>query len=417
MRRLILVMLLAAPPVFAEEVEKPVEDRLEELEQAHRILERKLELANEQAAEAKKKGATVVGGPGKGFTVTTNDNRFGMTVRARAQIRDTIGIDNKNAVTNEINVKTLRLWFQGHVLVPELKYNIQLALGTNDFENGNPSPIFDAFVEYTKLRDLNIRVGQYFVPFDRARTIREFALQFVDRQQVVQEFTLDRDVGIMFSSQDLFGTKGRLAYNLFVGGGDGRNRFGAQSIGFIYILRLALKPWGAFDDDVEGDLARIRKPRMAIGLAGGYNHGTNRQKSTFGNTLQAGGIDYGHAAADLVLKHSGFYLLAEVVYRQALQDQIGAEYSRSGWGWFVQASQMVHPLVEIVARYDQIYAIGDTDPTLIKLVQDAGQQAGAGFNVYLNGHQFKIQTDYFYVFGYDPDKGRHQIRVQLDATF
>jgi len=280
----LMVVVLVTSPALADELE----DRLEQLEQAHRILERKLELANEAAAEAKKKGATVAGGPGKGFTVTTNDNKFGMTVRARAQIRDTIGIDNKNNVTNEINVKTLRLWFQGHVLVPELKYNIQLALGTNDFEAGNASPIFDAFVEYTRLRDLNIRVGQFFVPFDRARTIREFALQFVDRQQVVQEFTLDRDVGIMFSSQDLFGTKGRLAYNLFVGGGDGRNRFGAQSIGFIYILRLALKPWGAFDDDVEGDLARVRKPRLAIGVAGGYNHGTNRQKSTFGNTLQAG---------------------------------------------------------------------------------------------------------------------------------
>jgi hypothetical protein len=428
MNRLLVgaVLTLASPGWSQEAVPppapNPLEERLIELERSHRALERKLEIANRIAEETSRtKGVTVTAAPGKGFSIITGDNRFGMTVRARAQVRDTVGVDNKNAGTNEINIKTARLWIQGHVLVPELLYMIQLAFGGNDFEAGNASPVFDAFIEYNRLRDLNVRVGQYFVPFDRARTIKEFALQFVDRQQPVQEFTLDRDVGIMFSSQNLFGSRGILAYNLFVGGGDGKNRFGAQSIGFLYILRLAVRPWGAFDDDMEGDLLRLKRPRLAIAFAGAYNHGTNRQKSTFGNTLQGGGLDYGHAAADLVFKHSGFSLLAEVVYRQALQDYVGPdtarEYSRSGWGWFVQAGMMVHRLVEIVARYDQIYAFDGTDPTLIKTVQDAGQQAGAGFNIYLNGHQFKIQSDYFYTFGYDADKGRHQVRVQLDATF
>jgi hypothetical protein len=428
MHRLVVaaVLTLASQGWSQEEVSpptaNPVEERLLELERSHRALEKRLEVANRVAEENRKtKGVSVSAAPGKGFSIVTGDSRFGMTVRARAQIRDTVSIDNKNTVTNEINVKTARLWIHGHVLVPELLYMIQLALGSNDFENGNPSPIFDAFIEYNRLRDLNIRVGQYFVPFDRARTIKEFALQLVDRQQPVQEFTLDRDVGIMLSSQDLFGSRGILAYHLFLGGGEGRNRFGAQSIGFLYILRLVVRPWGAFDDDMEGDLLRLKRPRLAFGIAGAYNHGTNRQKSTFGNTLMGGGLDYAHTAADLVFKHSGFSLLAEVVYRQALQDYVGPdsarEYARNGWGWFVQAGMMLHRLVEIVARYDQIYAFEGTDPALIKTVQDAGQQAGAGFNVYLNGHQFKIQGDYFYTFGYDADKGRHQVRLQLDATF
>ncbi len=389
------------------------EERLEELEQTQRILERKLELADEAAEESRKKGATVTAAPGRGLTVTTNDNKFSIGLRARAQIRDTIVIDNKNTVTNEINVKTLRLVVSGHMLTPDLKYFVQLALGPGDFETGNSSPILDAFVEYTRLRDLNVRFGQFFVPFDRARTIREYALGFVDRQQPVQEFSLDRDIGIQFSSQDLFGSRGILSYALFLGGGDGKNRIGAQSIGFLYALRLAIKPWGQFDDDIEGDLQRLKRPRLAIGVAGAYNHGTNRQKSTLGNTVNIG-LDYGHLAADLVFKHSGFYFLGEIIYRQAQHD---SPDSRSGWGWFVQAGQMVHSRVEIVARYDQIYGFDGNDPTLAKLVSDSSQQAGAGLNVYLNGHAFKIQTDYFYIFGYDPDKGRHQVRVQLDASF
>jgi hypothetical protein len=421
----LLWLVLCLHGVAAAQGDDPisVEERLERLEKANRALEEKLEQAQKvsAAAEAERKankGATVSAAPGRGFNVTTADNRFSMTVRARAQIRDTIGIDNANNVTNEIAARAARVWFQGHILVPELAYNIQLGLSANDIQVvGNGSPLLDAFIEYNKLRDLNVRIGQYFVPFDRARTIRELALQFVDRQQPIQELTLDRDIGIMFSSQNLFGSRGILAYHLFIGGGEGRNAFGTQSIGFLYVLRLVVRPWGAFDDDMEGDLARLRRPRMAIGLAGAYNQGTNRQKSTFGTILQGGGIDYGHAAADLAFKYGGFSLLAEVVYRQALQDRIGTEYSRSGWGWFVQAGQMVHRWVEIVARYDQMYAFDGTDPAFIKLVQDQGQSAVAGFNVYLNGHQLKIQTGYSYVFGYDPDKGRHLIQLQLDATF
>src|SRR5690606_12512344 len=122
----------------------------------------------------------VVAAPGKGLTVTSADRRFQVTFRSRVQLRETLA-HGAAGTTNEVQVRTLRFVTQGYLLVPELKYLIQLAFGANDFENGNASPIFDAFVEYVRLRDLNVRVGQYFVPLDRARTIREFALQFVDR--------------------------------------------------------------------------------------------------------------------------------------------------------------------------------------------------------------------------------------------
>lgn len=68
----------------------------------------------------------VSGGPGKGFTVATTDDRFAATVRARAQIREPLTA--APALTNELNVKTLRLYLQGHVLSPQLKYLVQLAL-------------------------------------------------------------------------------------------------------------------------------------------------------------------------------------------------------------------------------------------------------------------------------------------------
>lgn len=121
---------------------------------------------------------TVTAAPGEGFTVKSDDGKFSSTIKARVQLRETYSHVNRTD-TNEPQVRTVRLGIAGNVLAPDVKYLIQLAFGGGDFDSANPSPLFDAYVEYTALRDLNIRIGQFFVPFDRARAVREFALQFV----------------------------------------------------------------------------------------------------------------------------------------------------------------------------------------------------------------------------------------------
>jgi hypothetical protein len=372
--------------------------------------------------------ATFTGAPGRGITVATEDGRLSLNLRGRIQVRDTASFQPR-PTTNELNVKTVRLVFSGHTLTPDVRYNLQLALGGNDFEAGSSSPIFDAWVEYTGLRDLNVRVGQFFVPFDRARTIREFALQLVDRPQVIGELTLDRDVGLSFSSADLLGQGGRLAYNLGVFGGEGRSRFGGTRQGLLYVGRLALRPFGAFDDDVEGDLQRLDRPRLALGVAGAYNQRTTRQRSTTGSALALGGVDYGHAAADAVFKYAGLSVLAEAVWRGSptafREGEAGGaaggapvrEWTRSGWGYVLQAGYMVTGAVEVVGRWDQLRAGGETDPALLRLAHQQGREVGAGANVYLNGHALKLQGDWAFLFGRDPTQGRHAVRLQLDASF
>ncbi len=366
--------------------------------------------------------------PGKGLTLTVGGDRFSLSLRSRAQVRDTIVAQDGKPTTNEINVKTVRLWLQGYALTRDLQYGLQLAFGGGDFEAGSSSPVFDAFVEYTRLRDLNLKVGQFYVPFDRARTIREFGLQLVDRPQMVTELSLDRDVGIALSSSNLGGFHGIFGYHLGFFGGEGKNRFGGAGVGFLYTARFVIRPFGPFDDDLEGDLSREKRLRLAIGFAGAYNQSTNRQRSTTGNTLTLGTVDYAHAEADLVLKYAGFSLLAEVLYRKSRQGSLSGttngldtrEWSRSALGWMVQAGMMLHKKVELAARYDELHAIrGDfgTDPTLLALVATTGKELGAGINVYLNGHAFKIQADYQYQFGDSVRGGKHSPRIQLDASF
>ena len=86
-------------------------------------------------------------------------------------------------------------------------------------------------------------------------------------------------------------------------------------------------------------------------------------------------------------------------------------------GFLVQAGMMVCNKVEIAARYDDIRSIGQTDPTLVTLARTTGKEIDAGVNLYLNGHAFKIQSDYVYLFGNELEHGRHAVRVQLDASF
>jgi phosphate-selective porin OprO and OprP len=373
--------------------------------------------------------ASLVLAPGKGLTATSGDKRLQVNLRSRVQLRSSLLHDDERS-TLDTQVKTLRLVVAGYALVPELKYLIQFAFGAGDFDANNSSPVFDAFVEYTAIRDLNVRVGQFFVPFDRARTIREFALQFVDRQGVVRELTLDRDVGIMFSSQDLFGLGGRLGYNVFVGGGDGRNRVpdtknqhGPQKPSVLLVGRLAVRPFGQFDDDQEGDVTHSPSPRLAIGVAGAYNIASNRDKSTYGATYTLGTYDYSHAAADLVFKWHGFSLLAEVLYRNANTKQHSGttamgmplvERSRSGYGYFAQLGQMVTQKLEVVARLEELKG---TSSPLKEEAKATGRQAGGGLNFYLNAHAFKLQSDYFFVFGQNTDAAYHAVRLQLDASF
>lgn len=360
---------------------------------------------------------------GRGLTVARGES-LSMNVRARVQLRDVVTL-NDTAVANELALRTLRLYVNGKVLSPHLGYLVQLALAPNDFESGNPSPVFDAYLDWTAWRDVNVRVGQFFVPFDRARTIREFALQLVDRQQVVQELTLDRDVGLQVSSQDLFGWGGRLSYALGFFSGQGRNRAAPEARpGFLYTARVAVRPFGLFDDDVEGDLERTDHPHLALGAAFAFNQDTLRQKSTTGATLTLGGYDYLHLAGDVVFKFRGFSLLAEVVYRQAqlpsregvVKGEAVREYSRSGWGYLVQAGFLVTRHVEVAARWDQLRFLGG-DPAFAALVRDQGRELGAGLNVYFNGHLAKVQADWAMRFGEGTAAPTHFARVAIDVSF
>lgn len=362
---------------------------------------------------------------GRGVTVTSGDGRYSMNLRARIVPRldvelpppvDRGPIEPRTRAT----IATARLWLQGHLFTPDLRYVVQIAYAGRDYRDGATSPLFDAFVDWRAHRDASLKVGQYFVPFDRLRTVREYALQMVDRPRPVGEMTLDRDVGVTLYSDHLGADASPVAYRLGVFGGGGTNLTSTRPAGALFVGRLELRPLGDLDDDSEGDLERRARPGLAIGAGVAYNLNTNRQRSTTGAALVNGSVDYLHAAADLTFKWRGLAVQGEYLYREASEDELpgeaGSEWSRSGQGWVAQASYATPPGVEVVVRGSQMFAAEGTDPKLVDEIDARGNEVGAGINWYRAGHRFKVQTGWIALWGDDFAQATHTLTTQLDLT-
>jgi len=362
---------------------------------------------SEKAADEKKAKTEVQfkGDPGSGMTADFGE-KFSMNLKGRFQARyqlDAAAPDDagSRALTQAVVIQTARIHLGGHLLTRDLNYLIQLAVAARDYRDGATSPVYDAFLDYKAHRDISLKLGQYFVPFDRLRTVKESALQMADRPRPVGELTLDRDVGLTAYSDHFLGDQSIVAYRLGAFGGGGTNVPTAKTPGVLLVGRLELRPLGAIDDDSEGDLTRRDKPALALGVAVAGNWNTNRLRSTTGTTFAAGVTDYFHAAADVVFKWRGFAIEGELLMRQASTDTIVSvdpavpnAATQSGRGWIVQASYVFETPLELVARISKLYAHDGTDPVFVELVARAGQELGGGVNYYVNGHKLKFQAHY-----------------------
>lgn len=366
------------------------------------------------------------GAPGNGLRIEIDD-RYSLNIRSRFVTRHLMRRpaveDGETAEPwrQNTDIATARLWFFGHVFRPQLTWMLQLALAEADFRGDVKSPVYDAFLNLELHREFNIRLGQYFVPFDRLRTIREWALQFGERPRPVQELTLDRDVGIMAYSNRAGGPNSILAWRLGAFGGGGIHRVQLREPGALLVARVVLRPLGQLDDDVDGDLERRRNPGLAIGAGLARNWNTDRLRSTTGVRWTEGSTSYRHFALDGIFKWRGLAVELAFYDRTADHDRVGDSFSRSGQGWVTQASWLVPRIpLELCGRVSRLYAREGTDPAYITEVDGRGLELAQGINWYFNGHRMKLQTDWFLrTAPSDPSvrRGEHLLLTQLDVTF
>lgn len=395
-------------------------------------------------SEAKAPMTKVQYGLGKGLTVASEDGRYSLQVRARMQLRYDFEHPNVagEPIENVFQIRRARVVLAGNMFSKHVRYQFQFGFSPNDMSSGIPSdaeplrrnPLRDARAEFDRLRNFNVWVGQFKVPFSRQRVISSSNLSVLDRSNVNAEFTLDRDLGIEAFSRDLGGLGGRLAYYVGVFMGEGRNAYELRDPGMLYVARFEVNPFGKFEDYVEGDLGRSKKPGLSIGAAYAFQDRAHAARGVIGDfPADRGTTDFHHATADLMFKWQGFSLFASAHLRRgfnrvnggALDDMdmpIATVPARSGMGWFAQFGYLVPKIpLEIVGRYGMVRKFGFGDETSGR----NGDEAGGGLNWYFVGHDLKLQLDYFRLWdetmGIDyADQAKHgtdRVRLQLQVYF
>lgn len=360
-------------------------------------------------------------GPGKGLTVALPEEELSVQLRARIQLRASVWSDAKTGLqrepANDVGVRRARLVMQGSF--KDWALYLQLSYSNRDTEPDLRIPLRDAYVTYRRWRDVQIRVGQMKVPFDRQFMASSSTLQFVDRSAAVSEFHLNRDTGAVLFSDDVMGLGKRLAYWVGIFGGEGPNRLSTEP-GTLVSARMEVRPFGGFDDLVEGDIERHNHPRVAVGAGVAFNRRSNRQRSTHGGLFTTGRTAYVHTNVDAVIKWHGASVAGQVLCRLAERDvlekqangETKQEFTRSGCGWFVQGGLMLAPRVEAALRASEVLPVPAQSKALPR-----NRELGAALNTYVYGHSVKLQADYSYHFGTELDAGGHQLRVQTEMYF
>lgn len=384
-------------------------------------------LSASPAAAQEAAGPQVTVEPGSGATIE-EEGSYRLRISGRFQLREDLHEDD-GVSEMETLLRRVRLSFDGYVFDESLTYKLQLGLGPTELDNAG-SPILDAYILWKASRDLQLQVGQSTIPFERQRETSSGRLQFVDRSRVVDSFQIDRDLGVTLRSDDLFGLDGRLGYRLGVYGGEGRGRTTAP-VGFLYLARAEVRPFGAFADYVEADLERSSRPRLAFAGTIAWNEDAVRSRGNRGGTLELvdgfDGFDYFHLAGDATFKWQGLSVLGEILWQQAENDgtaEAAGIEAHEGWGWFVQAGQLIGPRWEIGARYGERRA-DEADSSLAREFADQGRELGVVASWYAHGHPFKLQADYFRYWGLEHDglparsfgDAIQEVRLQLQASF
>ena len=365
--------------------------------------------------------------PGKGVEINSADDKFQLRIRVRVQMLYTyvhdenLGTnegDEPEANLNDFRLRRARFVFQGYAFGKHNQYKLEIDPLRKD------NVVLDYYLDFTKNRDIQVRVGQYKISSNRQRVISSGNLQMVDRSQVNSEFSLDRDMSVDIRSRDFLG-KNKMRYVLGISSGNGLNNPQFKDFSMVYLARVEYLPMGIFRDYSEVDFART-KPRLSIGATYAFFQNADRNRGMVGVPFADGGTaDYHFVYVDAIFKARGFSAISELAFRTG-QRQFGditptdPDYDpelptdpRNGIGWMLQAGYLVpHTGFEIAARGALIQANSKRSATSLN------DSYGTTFSLsyYFARHPFKIQADVSQLWEDTFGEGSTVFRLQLQAS-
>jgi phosphate-selective porin OprO/OprP len=217
----------ALTPVLAQEDAariKELERKLEELDQKYRVLERRLEIEGEAAAEKAKTAPSMSIGA-SGFNFRSSDTNFVLRIRGLLQADSRFYIDDGGNNRND----TFILRRARPIIEATFWDKVDLALvpefgGGSNNADGNPSSsasILDAYANFRYSPAFQLRVGKYKSPVGLEQLQSDSQAFFMERG-LPSSLTPNRDVGIMLHGEVWDGVV-NYAAGVFNGVGDNRN--------------------------------------------------------------------------------------------------------------------------------------------------------------------------------------------------
>ena len=375
-------------------------------QQLNDAIDARIEKQLAQQAKSKPKLKT---GYENGFII--GNDAFQMRINSWFQFRHT-GFDSRgpNENQNDLEFERLRLTFQGSVYTPDLKYFIQF---DGDDDQAQVSDWLDYFIRYDfghaaglKAGRLGLRLGQWKLPYNRARFESGWKLAFTDRATASVFFDINRSRAIALYGE--FGLLGRdikwesALSNGFKTGGflpvrrDFDRNFGVSS-------RLWSDWTGTWGNDGESDLSYHCAPAVRTGcgfacttLRPGTRESLRVRVVDSGDFLDSilpaavNRYDLCYYAVDANAKYRGGTILTEYYFRTLGNFRGDRVDDLFDHGFLLQLGKfVVREKLELVCRWSRI--VGDSG-TLGSEVQSSDEVA-AGFVWFINGQRAKLTFD------------------------
>jgi phosphate-selective porin OprO/OprP len=355
----------------------------------------------------------------------TSSLRFGFAAQLLYQL-DSVdnGPDADRDVEHAFKLRRLRMSLSGVALTEDFSYALQLSTNPGNLE------LVDLYLNYRFTKDIQIRLGQFKIPFTRYRMMSFSRLTFVDWALVTKYFGAERQRG--FAVHNGYTKQPRFAYVLGVF--TGQNARASHGVGLA-------EAFGATVDNPSDlvDPAAMEAAHPEVGLHLSYNHGgidTATDTDLKGGPLRfSAGVsgandlrpdpirDFSYRVAfEVLIKTHGLSVFAAFYSGFAARDGNHQDQQHAMLGMLAQLSYLVWSRLEFSGRY----ALVDIDDDLREQSRNSAEgQAGDlnreqeltfGVNVYIIGASLRWQNDLSWIYREGEDRNRDDLRFRSQLT-
>lgn len=312
-----------------------------------------------------------------GVYIQSDDDSFRLQIGGRVQTQyelefDEIGDGDYQLALSRFRIRRARIKLQGHALTPKLRYAFQAGFGQGQVS------LIEYYFDYALAPGaLEVRAGQWRLPFLRQQITSNGKLMLVDRSLVTSVFGQGFDVGVAL--HDDYGRSPGFEWVAGVFNGT-TSKLGVvqtddaavPSVFYPSVVARVGYNFGGIDAYSETDFDG-GPLRFAIGASGLAQVGVDRDEQS---ALEA--------TVDYILKVRGFSTSGAVMLASRQDGDAFGDQDLFVNGLYAQAGYLIGDLVEPALRYSRIAYEGDGP---------VEHEALVGLDVYFWGNRFKWQTD------------------------